>query len=163
MSSKLNDVLLEAEARLLKTVVQSEQVFAGKVVIVYNETDLLDKTRTIKSFPALGIVYEGMRSEPEQGATVKGLSAEIVVAFVLIEQGEGIQQSKAKKTRAIDYLDAMRDQFMGERSTVTGHIWHFMVEAPAELRSDMVCWVQRWSLPVQLPPKKVGLNGPYAP
>jgi hypothetical protein len=161
--SKLNDVLIEAEARLLKTVVQGEQIFQGKTVIVYNETDLIDKTRTVKAYPALGIVYEGMRSQTEEGATVKGLSAEIVLAFVLIEQGEGIQQSKAKKTRAIDYLDAMRDQFMGERSTVTGHIWHFMVEAPAELRSDMVCWVQRWSLPVQLPPKQKGLNGPYAP
>ena len=38
-----------------------------------------------------------------------------------------------KKVRAIEYLDAMRFQFTGKRSTVTHHFWHFMVEAPAAL------------------------------
>lgn len=153
--SKLNDVLVEAQSRLVQTTVNGTLVFEGKTVIVYNEDDLVDKTRTIKSYPALGIVYEGMRSRPEDGETWKvGVSGEIVMAFVVIDQGEGMQQASVKKTRAIDYLDAMRDQFMGQRSTVTGHFWHFLVESPAELRTGMVCWIQRWSVPVQFAPKK---------
>lgn len=151
--SKLNEVLVEAYDRLtaLNT---TPYDLGGKVVVVYDEDDLLDAVKGLKSYPAVGIVYEGMRSMPEAGSTMKvGVSAEVVISFVLIEQGDAIHSSNLKKTRAIDHLDMMRGQFMGIRSTVTGHMWHFLVESPAELKSGMVCWVQRWALPVQLPPK----------
>jgi hypothetical protein len=79
-----------------------------------------------------------------------GLSAEIVLGFVLVEKGDEIHSTEQKKVRAIEYLDAMRYQFIGQRSTVTTHFWHFLVEAPAALRTGAVCWVQRWTLPVQM-------------
>jgi len=156
--SKLNDIMAEAEAKLALTELETSPpslVLTGRVVIAYNENDLLDVLKGVKSYPAVGIVYEGMRSMPESGSTMKaGVSAEVMLSFVLIEQGNAIINTNQKKTRAIDYLDAMRDQFMGKRSTVTNHLWHFLVESPAELKAGMVVWVQRWSLPVQLPPKR---------
>lgn len=154
MISRLNAVLEEAQAKLLQLNAPPVDL-TGRVVIAYDENDLLGVLRGIRSFPAVGIVYEGMRSSPEQGATGKiGLSAEIVLGMVLVEQGDDIQRTVHRKIRAIEYLDAMRSQFMGERSEATHHFWRFMVEAPAALRSGTVVWVQRWSLPVQLPPKQ---------
>jgi len=150
--SKLNEVLDEAKQRLLQ-LNAPPVTLTGKVVVAYDENDLLDVLKGVRSFPAVGIVYEGMRSmseEPNPTAKV-GLSCEIVLGFVLVERGDEIHATDQKKTRAIDYLDAMRLQFIGQRSTVSKHYWHFMVEAPAALRSGAVCWVQRWSLPVQLP------------
>lgn len=152
--SKLNDVLVEAKEKL-ESLDTAPTILNHKTVIVYDADDLLNSLKVIRSYPAVGIVYEGMRSKPEEGATLKyGISAEIVLAFILIEQGDAIHATEQKKTRAIDYLDAMRGRFMGQRSTATGHAWQFLVESPAELKAGMVCWIQRWALPVQLPPRR---------
>jgi len=151
--ARLNYILEEAKTKLAALNTAPTDL-TGKIVIAYDENDLLDLLKGVKNYPAVGIIYEGMRSQPEQGSTAKvGVSCELVISFVLVEQGNAMQATQQKKTRAIDYLDAMRDQFMGKRSDVTHHFWHFMVESPAELKSGMVCWIQRWTLPVQLPPK----------
>lgn len=153
MSSKLNDILDEASTKLLQLNAPPVNL-TGKVVVAYDENDLLDVLKGVRAFPAVGIVYEGMRSLSEEGPTARvGMSCEIVLAFVLVERGDEVHNTNQKKVRAIEYLDAMRLQFMGQRSTVTTHFWHFMVEAPAALRSGAVCWVQRWSVPVQMPHK----------
>jgi hypothetical protein len=149
--SKLNEVMAEAMARLQQLNAPPVDL-TGRVVVAYDENDLHDVLKGIKSFPAVGIVYEGMRSMPESGPTAKvGLSAEIVLAFVLVEAGDQIHRTNQKKVRAIEWLDAMRAQFIAQRSTVTQHFWHFLVESPAALRSGTVVWIQRWSVPVQLP------------
>lgn len=149
--SRLNEVLEEAQARLLQLNAPPVNL-TGKVVVAYDENDLLDVLKGVRNFPAVGVVYEGMRSMTELGSTAKvGLSAEIVLGFVLVERGDEIHRTSEKKVRAIEYLDAMRSKFVAQRSDVTKHYWHFVVEAPAALRSGAVCWVQRWSLPVQLP------------
>jgi len=149
--SKLTDILDEASEKLLQLNAPPVNL-TGKVVVAYDENDLLDVLKGVRSFPAVGIIYEGMRSMSEGGPTAKvGLSCEVVLGFVLVERGDEIHRTDQKKVRAIEYLDAMRLQFMTKRSTVTNHFWHFVVEAPAALRTGAVCWVQRWSLPVQLP------------
>jgi hypothetical protein len=150
-ASKLIRVIEEAEQKLLQLNAPPVNL-TGKVVVAYDENDLLDVLKGVRSFPAVGIVYEGMRSASEEGPTARvGLSAEIVLGFVLVERGDEIHRTGEKKVRAIEYLDAMRYQFSAKKSTVTGHFWKFMVESPAALRTGAVCWVQRWSLPVQLP------------
>jgi len=162
--SRLTDVLEEAKTKLLQLNAAPADL-TGKVVVAYDENDLLDVLKGVKSLPAVGIVYEGMRSMTEQGPTARvGLSAEIVLGFVLVERGDEIHNTLQKRVRAIEYLDAMRLQFMGQRSQVTKHFWKFMVESPAALRTGSVCWVQRWSLPVQLPHNPVNTttsNSPY--
>lgn len=151
--SSLNDVLEEAKTRLLQLNAAPVNL-TGKVAIAYNTDDLLDILKTVKSYPAVGIVYEGMRSVPEAGPSGKlGLSCELMLSLVLVEQGPEIVGTDQKRVRAIDYLNAMRGQFLNQRS-VTGHLWHFMVEAPVLVKSGMVCWAQRWSLPIQMKPAK---------
>jgi hypothetical protein len=149
--SKLTDVLEEASTKLLQLNAPPVNL-TGKVVVAYDENDLLDVLKGVKSYPAVGIIYEGMRSMSEPGPTaVVGLSCEIILGFVLVERGDEIHRTGQKKVRAIEYLDAMRLQFMGKKSDITKHFCHFDVESPAALRTGAVCWVQRWSLPVQLP------------
>lgn len=149
--SRLTEVLEEASTRLLQLNAPPVNL-TGKVVVAYDENDLLDVLKGVRAYPAVGIVYEGMRSMSEGGPTAKvGLSCEIVLGLVLVERGDEIHRTDQKKVRAIEYLDAMRGQFIGQRSMVTHHFWRFMVEAPAALRSGAICWVQRWSLPVQMP------------
>lgn len=149
--SKLTEILEEASSKLLQLNAPPVNL-TGKVVVAYDENDLMDVLKGVRSYPAVGVVYEGMRSmseEPKPTAKV-GISCEVVLGFVLVEAGNEIHRTDQKKVRAIEYLDAMRYQFINQRSTVTQHFWHFIVEAPAALRTGAVCWVQRWSLPVQI-------------
>src|ERR1043165_20863 len=148
--SRLNTLLTEVKNKLVS--IDDDTIsLRGRVVIAYNEDDLLDLVKGIKSYPAVGIVYEGMRSMVEKGSTAKsGLSSQVVFSLVIIEQGSAIVASDQKRSRAIDYLEAMRDVFLTDKSATTGHMWHFLVEAPAALKAGMVCWVQRWGVPIQL-------------
>jgi hypothetical protein len=154
----LNALLEETKTKLLGVdgSVDGNISLTGKVVIAYDEDDLLDALKGVRSYPAVGIVYEGMRSMPEVGPTAKvGVSVEVVVSFVLIQQGPAISASDQKRTKAIDYLEQMRNQFLNQKSTVTSHFWKFMVEAPVTMKGGMVVWSQRWSVPGQLKPTKL--------
>ena len=66
--SRLNTLLTEVKNKLL-TIDDDTISLRGRVVIAYNEDDLLDLVKGIKSYPAVGIVYEGMRSMVEKGST----------------------------------------------------------------------------------------------
>jgi hypothetical protein len=127
---------------------------ANKIVFVYDDSDLADKIKGVKTFPAVGIIYDGMRSVPERGPSARvGLSAEVVISIVLVMQPETLFQADAK-TPVIDLLTLIRNSMMATRS-VTGHFWHFLVEAPADTKSGLAFWVQRWSVPIQLPPAQI--------
>ena len=131
--------------------VQSIAQLTNKAVFVYNDDDLADKIKGVKTYPAVGIIYDGMRSLGSSGQTAKfGISAEIVISIVLVMQPETLIAADAK-TPVIDLLGQIRAMMMATRS-VTGHFWHFLVEAPADKRSGLAFWVQRWSVPIQLPP-----------
>ena len=70
----------------------------GKVVVAYDENDLLDVLKGVRAYPAVGIVYEGMRSMSEEGPTARvGLSCEIVLAFVLVERGDEIHATQPEE------------------------------------------------------------------
>lgn len=152
--SKIKDVIEEFEAKVKALSVGSVS-FSDRTVIAYNEDDLLIKFKQLKSFPAIGIVYEGTRSvsdpTPRQTA-FHGLSGEIQMALCVVQQDDSVVAAQAKKDKVIDYLEALRDPFLGMKSDVTGHYYKFLVEAAGDLTKGMVIWIQRWSLPVQLVP-----------
>ena len=68
--SQLTDMLDEASSKLLQLNAPPVNL-TGKVVVAYDENDLLDVLKGVRAFPAVGIVYEGMRSMSEDGATAK--------------------------------------------------------------------------------------------
>ncbi len=132
------------------TVLQSIASLKGKVVNVYSEDELIDST-TLITYPAVGVVYEGMRSVEEMGSTNKvGNSCELVVSIILIDTYTKTTQTAAKK-QAAPILDKVRELMMANtRRSPTGHKWRFVVEAAATPKQGVVLWVQRWSTPVQL-------------
>lgn len=120
----------------------------SKVLHVYSDEELTESTSAM-SYPACGVVYEGMRSLAEDGPTSKtGTSSELVVSVLLVDIYGSVAKSAVKKNAA-PILDAIRDAMMG-RVSPTGHKWRFVVEAAATPKKGIVLWVQRWSVPVQL-------------
>lgn len=154
ISVQVNNILEEAASKLLQ-LNAGEVDLTGRVIVCYDVDELLSKIAVVKKFPVVGIVYEGMRSHPENKPSGnQGLAGELVLTFLLVEQGDMPKANPEKKIRAVIYLDGMRDQFLGKRSPVTSRLWHFMVESPARITENMVCWTQRWSMPVVFPPQQ---------
>jgi hypothetical protein len=156
MNSPINRLMDEAETWLKE--VSDETIgidLKNRVFKTYSEDDLLDVLKGIKSYPAVGIAYDGMISESEPGLTHKvGVSNTVIISFILVQSGDANFRTDQKRAKAIDVLDLMRDRFLGQRSAATSHYWLFLSETAAELKSGMVCWVQRWRIPVQLAPTR---------
>lgn len=147
----MNDIATKCVADLKGHLEQL--IAAGKVFHVYSEEELMDKTKGI-TFPAVGIVYEGMRAVPEDSdkKSVKiGVSAELIAAVMLIQRPDNISAADTK-TPTMNLLDDIRQEIMGSKSP-SGHWWKFVVEASANEKNGVVIWLQRWSTPVQLVPK----------
>lgn len=146
----MNDIATKCVADLKAHLAQL--IAAGKVFHVYSEEELMDKTKGI-TFPAVGIVYEGMRAVPEDSdkKSVKiGVSAELIAAVMLIQRPDNISAADTK-TPTMNLLDDIRQEIMGSKSP-SGHWWKFVVEASANEKNGVVIWLQRWSTPVQLIP-----------
>lgn len=134
----------------------SQLIAAGKVIHVYDENELMDKTKGL-TFPAVGVVYEGMRAVPEtsnaESSKVShklGVSGELIASIMILQRPDSISAADTK-TPAMTLLDDVRQEIMGSRSP-SGHFWRFMVEASALEKNGVVIWLQRWSTPVQLVP-----------
>jgi hypothetical protein len=135
----------------LKTKLESLAKLKGKAFWVYNEDHLMDKTKGI-TFPAVGVVYEGIRavSENQKDTYKVGFSGELVASVMVIQRPDTISPADTKKP-AVELLDDIRGQIMGTKSP-SGHQWRFVVEASASEKNGVVIWIQRWSTPVQLMP-----------
>lgn len=136
---------------------QSIAKLTGKVLQVYTEAELLDKTKLV-TLPAAGVMYEGMRavSEGQQANAVKtthrvGITAELVLSIMIIETGGNVTGTANTKRLSTALLDLVRDRLMATKSP-SGHNWRFIVEAAAEPKNGAVFWIQRWATPVMLIP-----------
>jgi hypothetical protein len=156
MSAAVENVIVQ-----LKTFLNGLPQFTNKVVLVVNEEDLLDKTRGIQTFPAVGIVYEGTHSVSESNAPSgkTGISSQLVITLIVVGGGTAILNTEESKLVAIRSLDEIRARMIATQSP-TGHVWRFLAESPAVLKGGMLCWAQRWSTPVQFPPANLRFSGP---
>lgn len=120
----------------------------GKVWHVYSEEELVERTKGL-SFPCAGVLYDGMRAIPEQGATGKmGLSAELILTVMVMFKQKTVSTVDAKDS-AVDFLDELRGKIAKSRSP-SGHFWKFQLEAAVDGKSGVLSYIQRWSTPVQL-------------
>lgn len=116
---------------------------------IYSEDDIVTLTKGL-SYPCVGVLYDGIRSSPEQGATSKqGLSAEIVCSVMLFFRAASNVASKDSTSEALQLLDSIRDSIKGQRSP-TGHFWRFQMEAALGGKNSVLIYIQRWAAPVQL-------------
>lgn len=132
----------------MQTALEANPSLTGKTLMSYGVDELIDKLKGLKP-PAAGIVYEGMRSLPDPGVTNRqGLAAEAVIALILFTR-PGTITSADTVTPAITILDEVRASLRGKRNS-SGHLWKFVVEAPAVTNANWLIYVQRWSTPVLL-------------
>lgn len=133
----------DIETRLKTLVDMSKRVFH-----VYGEDDLLDYTKGL-TFPCMGVVYNGIRSIPENKETGKqGISGELVVTIMLLFR-DSTSTTANQKASAISMLDDARKLILTTKSP-TGHKWKFQLESPVQGKKGVLAYVQRWSTPVQL-------------
>jgi hypothetical protein len=133
----------------IKAQLQNVSALTGKIVQIYDDTDLLDAMKGI-SPPFIGIVYEGMRAMPESGTMRRGVSAEAVFSLVIVEKQTTAGESQVKN-RTINLLDATRQAMREMTRATAGHQWRFVLETPADAKkSGNTMWIQRWTTPVQL-------------
>jgi hypothetical protein len=153
-------IIIEDCLNQIKTYLSSLPGFTNAVVLAFNEEDFMDKIKGLKTYPGLGIVYEGLHSVPEIGSTGKvGISGQMVISIILISGGTGVLNTDEAKFNAIRNLDRIRSGMMATRSP-SMHPWRFLVEAPAQLKNGTIFWAQRWTTPVQMPPANLSWGGP---
>jgi hypothetical protein len=132
--------------------VQSIAQFSKSTIFVYSDDDLQNKVRGA-NFPAVGIIYNGMKVKPEMSKSVRlGLSGDLTFTLMLIQQSQTISTTDTKGI-SMNLLDSLRGAILGVRS-ITGHFYQFQLEAPAQPSKGYIFWGQRWSVPVQLTPTK---------
>lgn len=144
-ASKIRETLDFIKSKLLTL----SSVGPGKVFTVVNEADLMSDSRLV-TYPAVGVVYEGMRGGGSNGPShVTGLSAVASFALIVLTQDK-FPIGQDTKPGGIDLLDQIRGLFKDQKGP-TGHSWKFEFESPVESRNNTVLvWVQRWSIPILL-------------
>lgn len=104
--------------------------------------------------PAVGILYEGGRTQNGQGGAQLGISAELTFSVLLLCEVPNIAPNLTETTtEAMVLLDGIRDAVQGQMSP-TGHKWKWVIEAPAGKRDRFLVWLQRWAVPVQNTPSR---------
>ncbi len=103
--------------------------------------------------PAVGFMYEGARAIESEGGKQIGVSAEMVFSILLVLEQQVLNLKKDNNPLAHELLDLLRLQIHGTRSP-TGHFWSWKLEAPVAVKGTTGIWLQRWSVPLQVTPKR---------
>lgn len=141
----IHEVMEDLKKRLLTASIVKE----GKCIQVYSEKELKDKTKAI-TLPAIGLVYEGMKSNQtgESAKSNSSVSCLAVVSVILLTDKKNLAGGTSTET-AHTLLGSTRSVIKNQTSP-TGHKYKFVVEAPASEDDTTVLWVQRWTVAVQI-------------
>lgn len=140
--SKLSDSQTDLVVRL-----QSIALFGeNKVTSASDPEDLANFFRVVKP-PIAGVVYEGMRAQPEVSGTPRGLATTAVFAVYLRISTPVMTNASDPINRAMDVLQSMRDVILGKVGPA-GHPWKFVFEAFVDSDKGTSTWVQRWETAV---------------
>lgn len=137
----------------LTTKVKSISTFAKKTITVYSVDDLIEQLANIAK-PAVGIMYEGARRVESEGGKQVGVSGEAVFTILLATEVSIVSATTRTqaRTQAHELLDSIREAIQGKRAP-NGHFYAWALEAQAAQKGNISVWLQRWTCPIQLPPK----------
>jgi hypothetical protein len=122
---------------------------ANKTYFVYTQDDLMATSNKIV-YPAIGVIYEGLKAKDENGGkgTKMGLSADLHCAIVLLTPGSAIGKIDYKKD-ALDIISDIRSMITKTRSPA-GHYWNFLVESPVMDIEGAFGYYIRFNTPIML-------------
>lgn len=133
----------------LTTKIQTVSEVKTQTYHIYADEDITEMTKGM-GFPAVGVVYDGVRSVPETGASGKhGLSAEMVFSVLFFYRLGPSMATENTTATALQVLDKIRDAIKNTRGP-SGHLWRFQMEVAVGSKKGVVAYVQRWAIPVQL-------------
>lgn len=100
--------------------------------------------------PAVGIVYEGLRSVGQSGVGLnKGLSTNAVFGLYLTYSSVVYAPGVDIQTPITNLLHEMRGALL-EKVSASSHNWQFMVESFVDSNSTHEIWMQKWQTPIIL-------------
>lgn len=142
-NSNVTGILQDVKARLLAI---EALKLEGKTAHIYSYEELTDKSKAV-SFPAVGVIYEGMR--PDESANGNGkasssISSRVIISVLLLTDNDN-KAGGIPILKAHEYLDLLRDA-INNKEAPNGKKYRFEVEAPASEKANKVLWVQRWSV-----------------
>jgi len=143
-------------AEHLQTLVRLTNTFKAepaKVISVYSVSDLLEIATKGVKMPLCGIMYEGARRKESEGGKQVGATAELVFSLIVAFETSVISKRSDLKAQAQLLLDELRNEILGTRAP-TGHLWGWLLEAPASPKSNVSVYIQRWSTTSAVTPKK---------
>lgn len=132
----------------LSNLIREVPAVKQKVVYMYEQDELLNAKSQL-GFPAVGVVYVGLRGKDDSSRT--GLAAEIVCDIYLIG-GEACTSKLIgadEKPTTTSLLDNIRNEI--KCNTAPGQRkWKFVFEQPVQFDADVLAYVQRWTTTVVL-------------
>lgn len=100
--------------------------------------------------PAVGIVYEGIRSGSQPGVGLDhGMSTTAVFGLYMAFSSAAFAPGVDIQTPITDILHEIRTALLGKISA-SSHKWQFLVESFADSNTTHEIWVQRWQTPIIL-------------
>lgn len=119
----------------------------GKIVHVYNKSDLLDKAKGIV-LPFAGIFYNGISANSGGGETHKvGNACILRISVMILSRLDNISNANMQQLSG-KLLDSTRNEIF-ETFSPLGHRWNFTGEN-AEIVKDVVVYIQQWQTPFTL-------------
>ncbi len=119
----------------------------GKIVHVYNKSDLLDKAKGIV-LPFAGIFPNGISANSGGGESHRIGNACVMRISVMILTRIDTLSSANMQQLSGKLLDTTRNEVF-ETISPLGHYWNYMGEN-AEIVKDVVVYVQQWQTPFTL-------------
>ena len=100
--------------------------------------------------PAVGVVYEGLRSVSQPGVGLnKGLSTNAVFGLYMTFSSSSYAVGVDIQSPITDILHEMRIALL-EKVAASSHNWQFMVESFVDSNSTHEIWMQKWQTPIIL-------------
>ena len=119
----------------------------GKIVHVYNKSDLLDKAKGIV-LPFAGIFYNGISANSGGGESHKiGNACVLRISVMILTRIDTLSSANMQQLSG-KLLDSARNEIF-ESISPLGHYWNFTGEN-AEIIKDVVVYVQQWQTPFTL-------------
>lgn len=98
--------------------------------------------------PAVGVVYEGLRSVGQPGVGLnKGLSTNAVFGLYMTFSSVSYAPGVNIQTPITDILHQMR-VLIADKTSPSSHNWQFMVEAFVDSNTTNEIWMQKWQTPI---------------
>lgn len=137
------------------SVITSPHILAGKVRACETKEDVkaLLGGKLVER-PCVGVLYEGSRPAAGSGGRDIGANGEIGFSLLLlVDKTVPLAPEYDSMTPSQLMLDAMRDELQGQ-TTPAGNTWRWNGEMQASNEGSQVIWLQRWTTPVILVPKR---------